>query len=147
MTTTTTPSPQFLPRGLRNNNPGNLRIGKEAFLGEIKPSQDSAFRQFKSMAYGYRALFVNLAGYLGRGLNTIDKIINTWAPATENHTSSYISAVCRNTGIDRNKVLTDSSGDEYIKIAAAISYVENGTKPDMSEVAAGFELQDKIKKA
>ena len=131
-------------RGLRNNNPGNLRIGAEAFEGEIKPSQDRLFRQFKTMAYGYRALFVQLGLYLGRGMDTVEKIISTWAPPGENPTSAYISAVCRETGIDGNKQLTTTSGNDYIKIAAAISHVENGIPAVMADVEAGFDLQTKI---
>jgi hypothetical protein len=134
------------PRGLRNNNPGNIRIGESAFLGEIKPSRDNAFRQFETMAHGYRALFMQLSLYLSRGIDTIEKIINTWAPEAENHTAAYISVVCRNTGIDRKKVLTENSGDDYIKIVSEISHVENGVKANLSDVIAGFELQDKIKK-
>ena len=44
-----------LPRGLRNNNPGNIRNSSTVWVGEITPSKDKSFKQFKSMAYGYRA--------------------------------------------------------------------------------------------
>ena len=46
-----------LPRGLRNNNPGNIRKNSDVFQGE-KTSSDREFKQFKSMAYGYRALLI-----------------------------------------------------------------------------------------
>ena len=46
-----------LPRGLRNNNPGNIRINDDLFQGEIRPSKDKSFKQFTTMAYGYRAMF------------------------------------------------------------------------------------------
>ena len=51
-----------LPRGLRNNNPGNIRRNSDAFQGE-KTSSDREFKQFKLMAYGYRAIFKILSNY------------------------------------------------------------------------------------
>lgn len=48
---------QPTPRGLRNNNPGNIRLSSTKYQGEVQPSQDTAFKQFESMAYGYRAIF------------------------------------------------------------------------------------------
>ncbi|MBX9055585.1 structural protein P5, partial [Parabacteroides merdae] len=44
-------------RGLRNNNPGNIRINGDLFQGEVRPSKDKSFKQFTTMAYGYRAMF------------------------------------------------------------------------------------------
>ena len=41
-----------LPRGLRNNNPGNIRRNSDVFQGEVNPSRDQQFKQFKTMAYG-----------------------------------------------------------------------------------------------
>lgn len=46
-----------LPRGLRNNNPGNIRRNSDVFQGEIRPSKDKSFKQFETMPYGYRAIF------------------------------------------------------------------------------------------
>ncbi|MDR2964041.1 MAG: structural protein P5 [Bacteroidales bacterium] len=133
-----------LPRGLRNNNPLNMRIGESAFTGEIKPGTDRSFRQFQTMAYGYRAAFRQMELYLGRGLNTIEKIITTWSPPEENHTQAYIAMVCAHTGIASTKVLTLHSGEDFIRIVAAMSYVENGQQPVMADVLAGFALQTAI---
>ena len=135
-----------MSRGLRNNNPGNIRHNKDVFQGEKTPSTDAAFKQFTSMAYGYRAMFVTLGTYLSRGKNTIDKIIRSWAPPNENNTQGYIRHVEQFSGVDRNKVLTACSGDDYIRIAAAMSRIENGVPAEMKEVLSGFELQNKIRK-
>lgn len=135
-----------MSRGLKNRNPGNIRINKDKFQGEIIPSQDKAFKQFKTMAYGYRAMFVTLGTYRKRGLNTIDKIIRSWAPPEDNnHTEVYISSVVKWSGVAKDKVLHEHSGEDYIKIVAAMSRVENGIPADMSDVVAGFKLQDRIK--
>ena len=69
-----------LPRGLRNNNPGNIRRNSDVFQGE-KTSSDREFKQFKSMTYGYRAIFKILSNYYRNyKLDTILKMIERWAP-------------------------------------------------------------------
>ena len=134
-----------MSRGLRNNNPGNIRINKDKFQGEVVPSQDKAFKQFETMAYGYRAVFVTLDTYRKRGLNTIDKIIRSWAPPEDNnHTENYINYVVKWSGVTKDKVLTQSSGNEYKKIVAAMSRVENGKDASMADVETGFRMQDRI---
>lgn len=136
-----------LPRGLRNNNPGNIRINSEDFIGEVKPSQDSAFKQFKTPAYGYRAIFVILTTYINRhGLNTISKIITRWAPPNENDTQKYINLVSSRTGIASNTPIDLNDGDKIIKIVEAISFMENGVPGVMTDILAGFDLQQSIKK-
>ncbi|MCK9302573.1 MAG: structural protein P5 [Bacteroidales bacterium] len=131
------------PRGLRNNNPLNIRHNADTFQGEIK-GNDKSFKTFSAMPYGYRAAFVTLATYLSRGNNTIEKIIAKWAPPIENNTESYIASVEKYSGVSRNKELTATNGADYILIVTAMSFVENGQNADISEVRAGFNLQSKI---
>lgn len=133
------------PRGIRNCNPLNIRRNGERFQGEVLPGSDRAFKQFQSMAYGYRAAFVILGSYLACGKNTIEKIVRSWAPPTENATESYIAHVAQNSGVARNKVLTANSGGDYRKIVAAMSRCENGVAANMSDVEAGFRMQSKIR--
>ena len=132
-------------RGYRNNNPGNIENNKDVFRGEVTPSQDKRFKQFESMAYGYRAMFVTLDTYRKRGLDTVEKIIHSWAPSVENHTDVYIGQVEKWSGVSRSKALTATSGKDYIDIVAAMSRVENGVPADMADVKRGFELQDRIR--
>jgi hypothetical protein len=132
------------PRGLRNNNPLNIRHNADVFQGEIK-GKDKSFKSFETMPYGYRAAFVTLATYLSRGWNTIEKIITHWAPPTENNTEGYIQKVKKYSGVPRDKELTVADGADYILIVAAMSFVENGQNADISQVKAGFNLQTKIK--
>ncbi len=131
-------------RGIRNNNPLNIRKSGEVFQGEVRPGKDPAFKQFATMALGYRAAFVVLGTYLSQGKNTIAKIVRSWAPPTENNTLSYIAHVEQYSGVDRNKVLTANSGGDYRKIVAAMSRCENGVPANMADVEAGFRLQSKI---
>lgn len=134
-----------IPRGIRNNNPLNIRRNGDHFQGEVVPGSDRSFKQFTSMAYGYRAAFVILGTYLANGRNTVDKIIRAWAPPTENNTEGYISSVEKRSGVGRHKALTADSGGDYRKIVAAMSHCENGIPAVMSDVEAGFRMQLKIK--
>lgn len=134
----------MIPRGLRNNNPLNIRHSADVFQGEIK-GNDTGFKTFSSMAYGYRAAFVTLGTYLSAGYDTIQKIITRWAPPVENNTESYIACVEKRSGVPRNKKLTTTNGAEYMRIVSAMSWVENGILSDDLQVKAGFELQSKIK--
>ena len=133
------------PRGLRNNNPLNIRRNPDHFLGEVVPGADPLFKQFENATYGYRAAFVILYTYLCRGLNTIEKIVRTWAPPTENNTESYIAHVAQRSGVGRTKVLTTETGGDYRKIVAAMSHCENGVPANMADVEAGFRMQCRIK--
>lgn len=133
------------PRGLRNNNPLNIRHNSDHFQGEIK-GNDKSFKTFETMPYGYRAAFVTLHTYLTKyGCNTIEKIIARFAPPNENNTQAYIANVVKWSGVPKDKILTAADGADYILIVAAMSFVENGINADISQVKAGFNLQSKIK--
>jgi hypothetical protein len=132
-------------RGLRNNNPLNIRHNADVFQGEIKPGTDKSFKQFQTMDYGYRAAFVTLGTYLSRGKNTIEKIVRSWAPPSENNTENYIKRVAFSSQVPKDKILTTESGEDYIKIVMAMSLVENGGPADMAEIRSGFARQNKIK--
>ena len=129
-----------LPRGLRNNNPLNIRISTDKFVGEIQSSQDKVFKQFDTMAHGYRAAFRVLRTYINNyKCDTIRKIISRWAPATENNTLAYVMTVSSRSGISPNALISASNREEMIRIVAAMSYVENGVEADMVEVLDGWE--------
>ena len=129
-----------MARGLNNNNPGNIVLDGRQWLGEVLPSKDKRFKQFRSRAYGYRAIFVNLANYIYNGYNTIEKIITRWAPAFENNTASYIAHVAAMAGIPKNRVISTSDHVALIEITKAISKIENGIPAIEVEVMDGFNL-------
>lgn len=116
-----------LPRGLRNNNPGNLIKTGTTWQKEIQ-SNDTRFEAFANVAWGLRALMINLRTLHGRGANTISKLITRWAPASDgNNTTGYIAKVSQMTGIGKDAPLTLSEG-VYLGLAKAIVSVENGEK-------------------
>ena len=130
-----------MSRGLRNCNPGNIRQSRSKFKGEVRPSRDSAFKEFESMAYGYRAMFVLLDTYRTRyGLSTIREIISRWAPPSENFTEGYIRFVAERTGIDADAEVNSLSERDMVPIVAAMSEIENGTKAVMADVHEGWKL-------
>ena len=130
-----------LPRGLRNCNPGNIRKNSIVYAGEIVPSQDDEFKQFVTMAYGYRAMFALLYTYQHRyGLDTIAKMIARYAPENENHTKAYIDVVAERSGVPANGHITATNGDVMIPIVAAMARVENGEESKLHEVEEGWKL-------
>lgn len=129
-----------LPRGLRNNNPLNIRISTDKFVGEIQPSGDKAFKQFDTMAHGYRAAFRVLRTYINNyKCDTIRKIISRWAPETENHTLAYVMTVSDRAGISPDEPISADNREMMIRIVAAMSYVENGIEAEMVDVIDGWE--------
>lgn len=130
-----------LPRGLRNNNPGNIRINNDLFQGEIRPSKDRSFKQFITMAYGYRAIFRILRNYYNNyHLDTIRNMITRWAPPKENHTEKYIQFVSGYAGIPADDPIDVNDREQMIRIVAGISKEENGKEADMSDVITGWNL-------
>ena len=128
-------------RGLRNNNPGNIRKSKDLFLGEIRPSADKSFKQFENMAYGYRAMFRILGNYVRHyKLDTLEKVITRWAPPKENNTNNYIKSVSEWSGVDKDSKVWIDNRQQMYAIVAAMSRMENGVKANMSEVEQGFDL-------
>lgn len=116
------------PRGIRNNNPGNIRRTGDHWQGLKSRQTDSEFFQFKEAFYGIRAMAVIIDNYKKQGFLTIDQIINRWAPSTENNTSAYIDTVYRHTKFPRGHVPLRSNGD-YVTLIKAIIKHENGFNP------------------
>ncbi len=129
------------PRGLRNLNPGNIRRSKTRYKGEKSDSTDAAFKQFESLEWGYRAIFMLLHTYRVRGYgDTIAKMIARYAPPSENNTEAYISRLCQATDIPRDMPLDTLNPEQMIPIVCAISAVENGVEADVDVVTKGWEL-------
>lgn len=118
-------------RGIRNNNPGNVRWGDE-WKGLVPETQrtDKSFCQFKSAEYGIRAMIIILRNYQRKhGLSTISGIINRWAPTNENDTQSYINSVAKATGVDPDQRIDTSDSRIMMKLLQAIIQHENGDQP------------------
>lgn len=85
------------PRGIRNNNPLNIRVSSAKWKGKVFDSTDKEFEQFTTMEYGLRAAFLIIRTYKKMyRVDTIGGIIRRWAPRTENNTAAYIKSVTYN---------------------------------------------------
>lgn len=85
-----------LPRGVRNNNPGNIRHdGKTVWEGQTPAQADPDFVTFTSPEYGIRAIAKILHSYRLEGIDTLAGAIARWAPPSENKTGAYCEDVCR----------------------------------------------------
>ena len=116
-----------LPRGYRNNNPGNIRINSaNNWLGKVSPNTDGVFEQFSSMTYGYRAMMILIRNYIKQGYITVADIISRWAPKNENHTEKYINYVCNATGFAPKTVIDPGSKLQMTALVRAIAKYENG---------------------
>lgn len=74
------------PRGIRNNNPLNIRRSRARWTGLLEPGTDKSFCQFESMKYGFRAAFKLLFSYYYKyGLHDVMSIIKRWAPDEDNN--------------------------------------------------------------
>lgn len=118
------------PRGLRNNNPLNIRRTATQWL-ELAPTQtDPEFCQFQTLEYGWRAAFRLLSNtyYAKYGLDTIRKIIGRWAPPIENNTAAYVAAVSQITGIPPDDPLGSPKDHpaRWLMLGAGMALHENG---------------------
>ena len=116
-----------LPRGFRNNNPGNLIQTTIKWQGKIPLSEnsDSRFEQFQAMKWGFRAMMKDIFTDVKRGSNTIEKLINEYAPSHENDTYSYIQFVANRVGVEPKETINLTSG-KMKQLARAIAIYENG---------------------
>ena len=122
----------MLPRGIRNNNPLNIRrTAKDQWKGLRAQQTDASFCQFESLEYGWRAAFYLLTRtyYHKYRLYTIRMIINRWAPPNENLTSTYIANVSRLTGILPDEPIGIPSDQQarWMAVGVAMAIQENGT--------------------
>lgn len=126
-----TPAPQPVlpavgsgPRGIRNNNPGNI-VYNPANNWTGQTGSDGHFAIFSSMPYGIRALFLILKTYVSRGWNTPALIAAHWAPSSENNTAAYAQTVSAVSGIGLNTPVQATFTD-LSRIARGIITAENG---------------------
>ncbi len=128
-----------LPRGIRLNNPGNIRHG-DSWDGMTALQPDPDFVQFESPAFGIRAMSKILDTYSRHyGLNTINSIVGRWAPPVENNTGAYVAHVAQKLGVSPHQPLNI---DEYKpELIAAIILHENGQQPySMQQIYEGIAM-------
>ncbi len=128
------------PRGIRNNNPLNIRIGN-VWLGEVKNPSDLEFEQFCEMKFGLRAGFVLLRRYIKHyKRTTIPEIIAAWAPSCENNTTRYVDNVAQLSGISPTQTIKYEDKETLVKLVSAMIVVENGMQVDEKVICEAYEI-------
>ena len=107
-----------LPRGIRNNNPGNIRWGSNwTGLDSKGKKKDSSFCVFVAPEWGIRALTKLILNYDRiYNVNTVEGIITRYAPSNENDTEAYIAHVCKVGGFEKDEELNVTDKDVMISL-------------------------------
>ena len=131
-------------RGLRNNNPLNIRKSRDKWLGLSPTQRDAGFFQFTSLVYGYRAAGKLLQNYQRlHKLYNLNGLIERWAPASENNTKAYVARVARELSTQAGRMIDGETHLDLIhdkmllrKTIIAMHIVENGLRPTASQLEA-----------
>ena len=117
-----------LPRGIRNKNPGNIKLGTD-WDGLAAEQTDPTFCIFDEAVMGIRALMRILLTYrFTHNKKNIDSIIRRWAPPSENDTEAYIKFVAKRMEIEPMDDI-DNSIKAYLPLVKSIIQMENGMQP------------------
>lgn len=140
-------------RGIRNNNPLNIRHSPSRWQGMAVEQTDPSFVQFRSMAYGYRAACKLLHSYWLRFRKegkpfTVRNIISRWAPPEDNNdTEGYIRSVLLLGGLGGQEILfppDNPLGYERLeRLLIAMTCMESGTgtnQVDRKTIQEGYRM-------
>lgn len=116
-----------LPLGLRNNNPGNIRVTTDSWQGMIGSS--GGFVTFQDVSYGIRAMATILGNDILAG-KTLGQIISEYAPSTENNTAAYIQFVSGQTGFASNQQL-EATPNTLFQLIRAMLKMEIGSSSSL----------------
>lgn len=133
-----------MPRGLRNNNPLNIRRSTDKWLGLSPTQRDAGFFQFVNLTYGYRAAGKLLQNYQRlHKLYNLNGLIARWAPAKENNTKAYVARVARELSTQAGRMIDGETHLDLIRdkrllrqTIIAMHIVENGLRPTASQLEA-----------
>lgn len=135
------------PRGVRNNNPGNIKFEyANDWRGKIPEAQNTEelditgkpkFEQYVSWMYGVRAMIYLLKNsYLPGPRNTIKKVLQEWAP---DYSSYYLSFLVNKVGKGENEVISPNDETSIKKLVQAIARFENDRKTTVQEVITDIQ--------
>lgn len=129
-------------RGIRNNNPCNIRKTSERWVGQVgsyNGGVDKEFCQFDTMVHGLRATFKLLLNYRKKyNINTIFHIVHKWAPEKDgNNEKAYVAFLESHTGLDRWIPLVD---DELKTVVEGMCMMESSYKPSPEELDEAWRL-------
>lgn len=121
----------MVARGIRNNNPGNIRKGENwEGLDKEKTKEERDFCVFKDAFWGIRAMCRILLNYERMyGICTVQSIITRYAPTFENDTTRYMEFLCKRLNVDKKQKLNLTQPEVMIELIKALIVYENGGNP------------------
>lgn len=129
-----------VPRGIRNCNPLNIRIGN-TWLGEREDPDETEYEQFVSTVYGIRAAFLILRRYIRRfHLNTIRLIVSCWSQSKRFSIDSYISMVSSMMNLDPDTPIAYEDWNTMCKLVDAMITVECGQPVDKLTIGKAYRM-------
>ena len=136
------------PRGIRNHNPGNIEKGAGWRGLAEDQSGDDRFAVFETPEYGIRALCRVVLTYHrhrraadGSKIDTVQEIVDRWAPPVENDTDAYANQVRLALDVDKGQIINPEDHDTLQALAAAIIRHENGQQPySPATLRAGVDM-------
>ncbi len=131
-------------RGVRNNNPLNLRKGV-AFQYIVENPKETAFMTFGKTWQGIRAGVLDLTTDISKGKNTLTLLINEFAPPNENDTTNYIKTVSTATGLKPLEIIDRKNFTQMVKLVTAMISMENG--PNASKFVTSDDISEGVKSA
>jgi len=114
------------PRGLRLNNPGNIRHSADRWQGAAPEQPDPDFVRFTSLEFGVRAVARLMLRYEKLGFNTARKIIGRYAPAVENDAESYVRHVADALNVEPEDVIVVDAYEVMAPLVGTICRHETG---------------------
>lgn len=121
-----------LPRGIRNNNPGNVEHNPDNnWIGLADPASDGRYCRFTHPQYAIRAmLWIMLTYQTKYRFKTITQIIERYAPRQDkNATTAYIAHVSKRAGIKPSQAISLREFETAVAVVTAMIEFENGMQP------------------
>lgn len=136
------------PRGVRNNNPGNVKRGPDQWRGLAPAAEqtDPVFWRFTSPAYGIRVVAYLLKVYQRRGQRTPRQLISGpggWAPVgVDGNPDGYAEFVADALGVtvDTPVDLVGNAAQLRRAVVAIIEFENSGYRYPDATVAEGIAL-------
>lgn len=121
--------PAGAPRGIRNNNPGNIKWSS-ANNWDGQTGQDaSGFAVFSDATYGLRAMFLTLKSYAGElspfAIQTIGPRWTSGDPGASQ--SAWMATASAISGLGQTQVLDPNDAGQMQALVDGIVAAENGT--------------------
>lgn len=135
-----------IPRGIRNNNPLNLRVSSNDWLGKVKHNSDGSFEQFTTMEYGLRAAMRNIKTIVVRRerdklTTSVRELIHIWAPASDNNNeNAYTRIIADKTGILPDDTVNYKSKNFLCLLVYGMAWAENGQALAMGKIESAYYL-------